>query len=185
MPTTLYPRLNEIGIATYGNGTQGSAWLMTRGTSASTLTATTTTGGTWITIGYFSTPPLEKFTFSGSISCNLRGLESNNLANASLGARFYKWTRAGGLGAQLIQASATLELGTAEGAVTASATAPNTEFLHGDVLVVEIGAINIGTMGSGRTVSFVFNGPTAGASGDSYITVAPTLVRHRRLILTR
>lgn len=184
MPTILYPRTAKLGIATYGNGAAGSAMLAGRGAAASSVSGTTTASGTWISLGYFATPPLNAFTLTGSISCNLRGLEANTNANASLGVRFYKWTRSAGLGALIVQASATVELGTAETAVAATATAPSTAFANGDVLVAEMGIINIGSMGSGRAVTLYFNGPTAGASGDSYITIPQTITQQRRAAIT-
>lgn len=185
MPTTFYPRNAQIGVATYGNGAVGEAALLGRGPSVSTLVGTTVGSATWVSLGYYATQPLEAFTLAGSISCNLRGAEDNNQANASLGVRFYKWTRAGGLGAQIAQASATVELSVnTETAVTATVTPTSTAFVAGDILVMEVGIINIGTMGANRGVTFYYDGPTAGASGDSYITINETVKLSRRITIT-
>lgn len=175
MATTLYFRNTNIGIATYNKQA-----ILSRGVTATSVAGTTTSGGTWISLGYWASQPLEAFTLSSSVSINLRGDESNNTANASLGLRLYKWALSGGLGSSLGQASPTTELGTSEGAVTASVTPTSTAFSSGDVLVVEVGIINIGTMGNGITVNFYFNGPTAAASGDSYFTLTDTVTYARR-----
>jgi hypothetical protein len=184
MATTFYPSSFSIGIATYGNGATGKTALFERGASAASIAGTTTSGGTWISLGYFASQPLVEFSLSGTVTCNLRGAESSTQANASLGVRIYKWTKAAGLGASLGQASATVELGTTEGAVAATVTPTTTEFLSGDALVFEVGIINIGSMGNNRTVTFYFNGPTAAASGDSYITITPSVILQRRLTFT-
>lgn len=185
MPTTFYPRSASMSVGTYGNGTMGAALMDRRGSAATSVSDTTVASGTWITLANFATPPLQAFTFSGAISCNLRGLESNAQANASLGVRFYRWTRSDfDIGGLLVQASATVELTTAEGVVTATATAPGTAFSAGDVLVAQVGIINIGSMGGNRTVTLFYDGPTAGASGDTYITINPTVAAQRRVFIT-
>lgn len=180
MATTLYFRNANIGIATYN---QLASTL--RGDTAASTAGTTTAGGTWISLGFWATKPLQPFTLAGSVSVNLRGDESNQQANAGLGVRIYKWAAATKtLGSSLGQASGGAELGTAEGAVTGSVTPTSTAFLAGDVLVFEVGITNVGTMGTGRTVNFYFNGPTAAASGDSYLTLTENIVQHRRSVTT-
>lgn len=171
MATTLYLTNDTVGIATYNELARPR-----RGNVSTSVSGTTTSGGTWINLNWFATPPLEPFSFSGTTTFNLRGLESNAQANASLGARFYRWNPSAGLSASLFQLSAATELGTAEGAVTATGTPTTATFASGDILVIEIGIINIGTMGSNRTVTFFYDGPTAGASGDSYVTLNPNLI---------
>lgn len=180
MATTFYLRSANIGRATYNR----FASLM-RGGGVTSLAGTTTSGGTWISLAYFCTKPLVGFTFSGSASVNLRGDESNGLANATLGCRFYKLSQAGSLSASLGQANGSAELQTTETAVTGSVTPTSTAFANGDMMVMEIGITNFGTMGNGRTVNFYFNGTTAAASGDSYITLTENVVlRDRALIGT-
>lgn len=184
MPTTFYPRDLQIGIATYGNGAVGEFASVDRGPTAQSVTGNTTAGGTWISLGYWATKPLVGFTLSGTVSVNLRGLESNAQANASLGVRIYRWQRVGGLSASLGQASSTTELATTQATRTATVTPTTTVFSSGDALVFEVGIINIGTMGGGRTVTFFYNGPTAGASGDSFFTINPTVTAQRRAVVT-
>lgn len=185
MPTTFYPRDLQIGIATYGNGAVGEYAEIYRGAAAQSVTGNTTAGGTWISLGYWTTKPLVGFSLSGTVSVNLRGLESNTQANASLGVRIYRWINSTKtLSASLGQASSTTELTTTQATRTATVTPTTTTFVNGDAIVFEVGIINIGTMGGGRTVTFFYNGPTAGASGDSFFTINPTVTAQRRAVVT-
>lgn len=171
MATTFYLRNDSVGITTYNQ-----LATILRGPTATSITGNTEAAGTWISLTWFATPPVETFSFSGTTTFNLRGSENNPLANASLGARFYSWSPSAGLSASLLQLSATVELGATEAAVTATGTPSTVTILSGYVIVVEIGIINIGTMGAGRTVTFYYNGPTANASGDSFVTLNPNIV---------
>lgn len=176
MATTLYLRAANMAASP---ATRLSSTL--RGASATTVTGTTTSGGTWISLGHWATRALEAFTLSGSISMNLRGDESNTQANAGLGLRVYKWTASGGLGSQLVQINNTTELGTSEAVRTGSGTPTSTSFAAGDLLVVEVGIIAAGgTMGANRTVTLYIDGPTASASGDSYFTITENILLRDR-----
>lgn len=152
-----------------------------RGALINSLSNSTTSGGTWISLGFWSTAPLEPFTLSGSISFNLWGFESNNTANASLGLRLYKYNSSTGFSASLGQATNTTELGTSSGVVTASVTPTSTAFDAGDILAFEVGAVNVGTMGAGRTVTVNFNNSAVGADGDSYVTITENIVERNRV----
>lgn len=176
MSTTFYIKNDSIGLGTYNKLSSP----LRSGDAATSVTGTTTSGGTWISLGYWATKPLVAFSLSGTVSFNFRAAESNAQANASLGMRIYKYSN-GALGSSLGQASATTELGTSEAVITGSVTPTTTTFNAGDILVVEIGIINIGTMGNARTVTFYYDGPIAGASGDSYFTITPTITRQRRV----
>ena len=178
MATTFYFRNSNIGLGVYND-------LLTRerGALATSLSGNTVSGGTWVSIGYWAVQPLVGFTLAGSVSCNLRASESNAQANASIGMRIYKYSN-GTLSGSLGQASGITELTTSETATVRSVTPTSTVFANGDMLVVEIGAINIGTMGAGRSVSFFFNGPTAAASGDSYFTITENVLYKNRTRLT-
>ena len=184
MPATLYLRNTQIGVGTFGN-TNNRACAINRGTTATSIVTNTVASGTWVSIRYFASPPIGgTFSLTGTTSFNLRGLESATAANASLGVRVYRWSRLAGLSASLGQLSSTTELGTAQAARTASTTSITATFNSGDHLVFEVGIINIGTMGGGRTVTLFYDGPTSGASGDSFITIAPNITFQRRATLT-
>lgn len=176
MATTLYFRNLLTGL----DPLYSELLTLERGGGNTFISGSTVSGATWVSLGFWMTSPLVAFTFAGSASMNLRGYESNNQANAGLGARFYKWVRGTGVGASVLNLASTVELSTSEGVQTASGTPTSTAFASGDALVIELGIVNVGTMGSARTVWFYFNGPTAGASGDSYITITENLVFQRR-----
>lgn len=176
MATTLYFRNILTGL----DPTYNELMTLERGGVATSTAGTTTSGGTWISLGYWTTTPLVNFTFSGSVTANLRADESNNLANAGIGARFYKWVRGTGIGSSVLSLATGTELGTTESARSITGTPTSTAFADGDSLVIEVGITNVGTMGNARTVNFYFNGPTAGASGDSYVTLTENLVFQRR-----
>lgn len=180
MATTFYLRNANIGV---GAGGANLLAVPSRGTTATSITTGTTASGTWISMGYWATKPLVGFTLSGSVSMNLRARETNNNANASVGVRLYRFSN-GSLSGSLGQISATTELTTTESARTASVTPTSTAFANGDILVMEVGIINIGTMGGGQSVVLFLDGPTAAASGDSYITITENVTFSRRATLT-
>lgn len=172
MPTTLYFSTLNIAANSYkfidiGKNTAGSS---------TTGSITTTSGGTWISLGFWASRAVEPFTFSGQASFNLWGDESNTQANASLGLRIYTFTAAGGLSSQIIQINASTEIPTSPTAMTANGTPASTNIGSNNILVFEVGAINIGTMGNGRTVNFYYNGLTGGAQGDSYVSLNENII---------
>lgn len=164
MATTFYLRSANIGLSAAPRLAD-----LVRGAAATSVNGTTN-GSTWVSLALFTVRLLAPFTLAGSVSMNLRGLESANQANATLGLRLRKYS-AGSLGASFGQATGATELGTTESARAAAVTPTSTAFGISDILVFEVGIVNVGTMGTGQTVTFFFNGPTAAASGDSYVTL--------------
>lgn len=153
------------------------------GAAASTpINVATVSSGTWVSIGFWATRAVEPFTFAGSVSFNLWGLENNTQANAGLGLRIYSFTAAGGLGSQIIQISSSTELTGSAAAYSASGTPSSTSIASNAILVFEVGAVNIGTMGSGsgRTVDFFYDASSAAAQGDSYVTFTENIVLRNR-----
>lgn len=170
MATTFYLRTANIGIATYNNFAS-----LERGATVTNISATTTASATWISIGFWSTMPLASFTLLGTVTMNFWGFESVNQVNASLGMRIYRWQYNNGsptLSASLGQASSVTELATGTGGAlrTATVTPTTTVFNTGDIIVIEAGAVNTGTMGAG-TVTLRYNGPTAAAAGDTFFSI--------------
>jgi hypothetical protein len=164
-----------------------------RGASAETLTMNNVAGTTAIQWTYTaggtdaqwcSDPFLASTAVNGNISMNLRGSESNNNDNISFRWGVYKWTSGGGLdtGSPVIDSQELTELGTSEAARTQTVDATNTTFAAGDRLCVRVYADDddSGAMTAG-TAKFFVAGPTAAASGDSYITVTEDLP----LVVTR
>lgn len=181
MPTTFYLRSSNIAINVYND-----LAALERGPSTTTLSANTVSGGTWQSIAFWATKPLQAFTLSGTITMNFWGQESANQANCSLGLRVYRWIQSSQtLSASLGQATNTTELSAAQIQVrTATVTPTSTAFQDGDVLVLEAGLVNVGTMGAGQSGTLYFDGPTASASGDSFVTINENVLFHRRVVTT-
>lgn len=166
-----------------------------RGNAAVTKATNTvagTTAGYRITDGaggsdlMFAFGPIDKITTSASNgTMNFRLVESATQANATMFFnRLTAWNPAGAsvggpsnLHGQLGNVNA--EAGTTEGAISAtlnqntSATVPAGYYLVAEIMADD--GVGV-TMGSGRTVSFVYDGPTAAASGDSFVTLPENFV---------
>lgn len=158
-----------------------------QGLSLKTSITNTTSGGTDIqitasaggsTVSWITLPLTQALTISGTGTCNLWGLESNAQANASFRCRWYKYS-GGSQGSQLWIAQAPGELTTSATLKNFTATPTSTSFAIGDRIVFEVFLENCsatsgcptGTMGASRTVTLDYDGPTAAADGDSWVTI--------------
>jgi hypothetical protein len=179
MATTLYMRDLSTSVNNYN-------WQATeRGITTQTITINTTGINAFITGNTWASKPLAPFTLAGSISVNVRASESAAQANCGIQCYVYKWARATNtLSAALLTLTQAAELSTTDAAVLLTGTPTSTVFASGDMLVIEIGIINIGNMGSGRTVAITYNGATAAAAGDTYITITETVPYNRRTVVT-
>lgn len=186
MATTLYFRDANIAL---GNATIANPKLirMDRGTSATSIAVTTISGtGVFIPVSSWTSPPLRTFTLSASITANLRAAESNAQANAGLYLELYRYVWATSTrDASPFSTFTTVEMGTAESALSVTSTPTSTTFANGDYIVALLYVANVGTMGSGRTATFYYDGPTAAASGDSYLTFTDNFEMQRRTTSTR
>jgi hypothetical protein len=148
-----------------------------RGSGAISNTATSVTGPTvgidmagaleWI-----SGPLDQDVTISGTISLNLWGLESSMNANAAIGVIIERLNSQGARVSTISQSIDDAELGTAAAVNTWTATPTSTNMLKGDRIRVRVyfDDAPATTMATGFTLTLVYAGTTAAASGDSYIT---------------
>lgn len=160
--------------------------LVTAGAALTTSITNTTSGGTDIqvtvsaggaTVAWISKPLVSGFTLSGSVTCNLWGLESATQANASFRCRLYKYS--GSEGAALVTPQSASELSTSAAVKNFSATPTSTAFAAGDRIVVKVFLENCGstsgcptgTMGASRTVTMNYNAGTGGANGDTWAQI--------------
>ena len=204
MATTLYFRnlATATGDAPqYGSGTNntrlstgaGSGWRVaylstSRGAAASTYTTNTVAGPTngnevthttspTLPIEWVSDPLDADVTISGSITWNLRASEAAMTANVAINAVLEVIDGATGALTLIDQTARTTELGTSEAAANFSETpAAGVACKRGDRLRVRVlGDDGGGNQASGSTFAFYLNGPTGGASGDSFFTLTEDL----------
>ncbi len=141
--------------------------------SGTNIQVTDSAGGT--TLVWFS-PPLTGVTISGAITINLRGQESNGQANCGRGILIERTNGAGAVQSTILNAAEGNEFTTSDAANASWTPTPTSTTLNtGDRLKVTLQLRNVGTMGSGRTVTYSVNGPTGGAAGDSFLTLTETL----------
>lgn len=124
---------------------------------------------------FISEPVSAGFTLSGTITFNLRALESDMMANVAINAVVEKIDRITLQRTVVVDTTNTTELGTSESANNFTATPTSTAFSKGDRIMVTIYGDDSGSMGSGFTFTLFYDGPTGGASGDSWIELTETV----------
>lgn len=174
MPTRLYLRDLASSLGGAGQKTMADR----TGRSAVTAVTTTTASGTNIQITataggqalvWLSEPITEAVTISGTITLNIRCLESAAAVNAGIALLIERANNAG-VAQSTVSARAVIgtEAGTTESARNGTRTPTSTAFAVGERIRVTLSVINVGTMGAG-TFSTVYDGPTTGQTGDSYV----------------
>jgi hypothetical protein len=173
--TSLASDLGGAGqLALAYNRGSGSTTAVTNTTASGTdIPVTATAGGQALT--WFS-PQLAVVTIAGSITVNVRGLESSTADNAGAGIKIEHCSSNGTvLGTILADTAVTgTEFGTSDAASNASFTPTSTIFASGDRVKVTLTLRNVGTMAAG-TATNSYNGTTAAAAGDTYVTFTETL----------
>jgi predicted acyl esterase len=175
VPTTLFLRNIASSLGGAGQFSMGqrrgrvvSTAVTTSTASGTNIQITATAGGTALT--FFSEPLTEGVTISGTVTPNLRGLESANGVNAGFALLVERANTAGVAQSTVIARQVIgAELATTEAARTASLTPTSTAFAAGERIRVTISLINVGTMGAG-TVTMHYNGAASAASGDNFLT---------------
>ena len=195
MATTLYLRNIDANIYNTGNTTQYEFMTESRGATADSGVVNTTASGTDIiwtktaggaVLAWISEPVDSTQSVTAStVTFNIWALESNMNANAGGRARLFRWS-ANNETETLIAGPANdgVEFGTTIGAFNWTTTATATTLLKGDRIVARFYITNIGTMATGFTCTLGFNGPTAGANGDSYVVLTDNLTFQRRIFVS-
>jgi hypothetical protein len=191
MTTTLYLRAavwgsgNEHGkwqsgtddanLAGAANGWIARRFHTARGSSSTTMVATTVAGPTSglelnSTNHWNSAPLAADVTISGNITLNLWMLEAGATNNAGAQVVIERITKLGQVGATVLNSEKGTELSTTSTLETWTAAPASTAFLKGDRIRVRV-AVNDagGTMAAG-SATLNYDGGTPGASGDSFIT---------------
>jgi len=181
--TATAARLDDLFCSSTSGTFPMQAWT-SRGDGVQSV-ATSTVAGWTAPLGVVEwyTKQLTAFTLTGLAQANLRALESAIAANASLrcevarvdsdGTNPTVWStwcispnngRAG-------------ELNTSEAAETCNVSGDDLSVSNGQRLRIRVYLDDIpaAAMGASQTATFFYNGTSAAASGDSYITFAQTL----------
>lgn len=155
---------------------------LTRGSTLDNFDIANTVAGTTLGLEipparYFISPPLDAdVTISGTITFNLWMNESNMAANAGAQCIIERVDSQGAIVSTVVNSEKGTELPvTTSAAQNWTATPTSTAFLKGDRIRIRVAANDGGgTMASGYVVEHDYNGPTAAANGDSYVTFTET-----------
>lgn len=169
---------NLAGVATAWSVTRAST---TRGTVATSNVRTVTAGPTagqeiGSVTSFISAPLAADVTISGSITFNIRMSESTAAVNAGAQCIIERINSVGAVASTLINSESGVELSAVgERAETWSASPTSTVFHKGDRIRIRVAANDAGgTLAAGQ-VTMWYDGPTAAATGDSYVTFTETL----------
>src|SRR5262245_11875621 len=140
---------------------------------------TKTAGG--VAMNFLSPPLTAGFTLAttDTITFNLWALESSLSANCGVRVRLYKIQRNNLTGGQEVTGSPFskgTELTTSSAVQNWTGTVgANMTFVENDRILIRVYITNIGTMASGFTCTLNYDGPTASATGDSWIQLTNTV----------
>lgn len=124
---------------------------------------------------WVSEPLSAAVTISGTVTLNLRAYENNMSANVAINCYCDRIDKTGAILSRVFTTARTIEVAiTTEAANNFTVTPTSTNFLKGDRIRIVIFADDAGTMATGFLWSAVYGGPTAAASGDSYVTFTET-----------
>lgn len=184
--TTIYPTTTASSVDQ--GTTEREAWTSRGGvgTNAQVTTTAGPTSGIPLTDEWY-TKPLQAFTLSGPILVNQRARESASTVNAAMrceiavvdgdgsNAVVYGtggWGGASGNGGELSTTeTAAIYYVTGADIAVADGQRIRIRFYADDAYVSTAGGVLV----AGGTVTLVYNGPTAGAVGDTFLTFGQTL----------
>ncbi|OGR65738.1 MAG: hypothetical protein A2X31_09895 [Elusimicrobia bacterium GWB2_63_22] len=151
-------------------------------TPPTTGTQITRTAGGTAMVWY--SDPLDEVTISGNVTFNIWSMESSNSANAAITGELLRADASG----TLLSTIATVRTTTTE-LSKFSLTLYNwvrtpvpTALANGDRLAVRLYVDDASTLSAGFTVTVSLDGPTAGASGDTWVSMVETLAPARPVI---
>lgn len=159
-------------------GTVSVAASTTTVNSGTNIPVTDTGGGTAIT-WWYRLAGSGTLGGAGNVTMNVRGLELALTANAGAGILIQLYDTDGSTYLSDVMTdrtvpSAATEYTTADAAYNRVSAATSTPYVDGQWIAVTLKVRNVGTMAAGTVVNS-YNGPTAAAAGDTYVTFADTL----------
>jgi len=118
-------------------------------------------------------------TISGSITVNLRAREGAMTDNLTIGVIIERRDSSGAYVSTVANSEFGTELTTSDGAKNWSIPSPtSTTFADGDWLAALVVCSNAGTVADAAIGYMSYDGPTAGAAGDSYLTFTETITEY-------
>ena len=166
-----------------GDWARGELHKTRGGPTTTNLSASTVTGptpgveskGAGASRMWVSPPINQDITISGSITINIWASESSMSANVAINARIMR-LQSDGTVTEIAKSTNTTELGTSQSANNFTVTPTSTAFNRGDRIGVFLfGDDSSGAnMATGFTFNISYNGATASADGDTYITFTET-----------
>ena len=125
------------------------------------------------------TGPLDAITIAGNVVFNIWARESATQANATITAELLRANNAGSILSTIaVVVTTRAELGTTLAAQNWGKLPTSTTLVNGDRLVLRLHIDDGNTVtmtANGRNVTATLGGPTAGASGDSWVKVSEAL----------
>lgn len=179
MPAQYYLRSLASTIGGAGNLAlsqrtgRASTTAVTNTVASGTNIQVTATGGGQALV-WLSEPVTEAITISGTITVNIRGLESANAVNAGRGILIERANNAGTVQSTILAVtgvpSTITEFTTSDAANGAATFTPtSTAMAVGERIRITLSIRAAGgTMGAG-TATISYNGPTSGAAGDTWV----------------
>lgn len=168
----------KVASQTRGSGSVNAVTNTAAGPTAG-IRITASAGGTVIE---WYTPPLDAVTFGGVAKFNVRALESNVAANASLKAEI-AITNGDGSGAVVwgtgnrLGSETTSEIGTTDFSHTIWVSGDDTALADGQRLRFRIYVEDdcVAPLATGFTVTVSYSGATAAVAGDTYVILPQTV----------
>lgn len=142
--------------------------------AAGTVEASATVGAAlfWVSLR------INAITIAGTVTANIRALESAIAANYGVGCKVYKIS-GNAIAAAFAQGSNLTEIGTAEAASSIALTPTSTVFATGDRIGVLFFFVGVGTSAAAQTARMFWNG-AAGASGDTFLSFTETITAYAK-----
>jgi len=157
-------------------GRASTTAITTTTASGTNIPVTTSAGGQALT--WFSEPVTAAVTISGTVTVNVRGLESATTVNAGAGILIERVNSAGVVQSTIVAVTgipATItEFGTTDAAKTGTYTPTSTAMAIGERIKVTLSIRNVGTMAAG-TATISYEGAASAAAGDTYVTFTETI----------
>jgi hypothetical protein len=185
MPTDFFLRSSASGLGGAGQrrlsqrrGRASATVITTTVASGTDIQVTATAGGQALT--WFSEPISAAITISGTVTVNIRGLESANTVNSGRGILIERTDNAGTVQSTIV-ANATVpatitEFTTTDAANGAATYTPtSTAMAVGERIKVTLKVRNVGTMAAG-TVTISHEGAASAAAGDTWVRFTENFV---------